>query len=71
MGDIDIASCADDNTPYIVGDKIDKVVSDAPLFKWFSNNQMKANPDICHLLIDESFKKEIMRPFCYHQALKG
>ena len=59
MGDIDIASYADDNTPYIVGDKIDKVISDASLFRWFSNNQMKANPDICYLLIDESCKKEI------------
>ena len=52
----DIASYADDNTPYISADDIDGVIksleeTSATLFKWFSDNLMKSNPDKCHLLI--------------------
>ena len=31
----------------------------ASLFKWYSDNQLKANPDRCHFLITETCKKEI------------
>ena len=52
----DIASYADDNTPYISADDIDGVIksleeASETLFKWFSDNLMKSNPDKCHLLI--------------------
>ena len=29
-----------------------------PLFKWFSDNQMKANLDKCHLPINERYERE-------------
>ena len=52
----DIASYADDNTAYISADDIDGVIksleeASETLFKWFSDNLMKSNPDKCHLLI--------------------
>ena len=54
--DTDIASYADDNTPYFSADNIDGVIKslkDASdiLFKWFSDNLMKINADKCHLLV--------------------
>ena len=54
--DVDIATYANDNTPYIVGDYIDHVISalqnaTASLFEWFLDNQMKTtNPKKCYLL---------------------
>ena len=52
---IDFASYADDNTPFVSGDRLDDVLislenTSLKRFDWFSNNQMKANPDKCHLL---------------------
>ena len=46
---------ADDNTPYISGGSIDDVFKSLKddsinLFKWFLENQMKANSDKCHLI---------------------
>ena len=50
MCETDFASFADDNTPYALGDGIDDVIKSLEddsinLFKWFLNNQMKANSD--------------------------
>ena len=64
MKDVGIASYADRNTPYIVGDSIYQVISAlhnaaASLFKWLSDIQMKANPDKWHILINGSCKKKI------------
>ena len=55
MDNIDFASYADDNTPYTTGDSIEEVIqklenASKALFQWFSDNQMKANPDKCHFL---------------------
>ena len=56
LKDIDIASYADDSTPFIVENNIDSViasleqVSDA-LFNWFKNNRLKSNVDKCHALV--------------------
>ena len=56
LKDIDIASYADDSTPFIVENNIDNViasleqVSDA-LFNWFKNNRLKDNVDECHVLV--------------------
>ena len=53
MENIDIASYADDNTPYTKGNSIEEIIQKLEnaaktLFQWFSDNQMKANPDKCH-----------------------
>ena len=55
VNDIDLANHADDNTSFVFGNnpiEVLKCLEDASdkLFEWFSNNQMKANPDKCHLL---------------------
>ena len=47
---------ADDNTPYISGKNIDKVVrfldvSSRLIFKWFSDNQFQANASKCDVLL--------------------
>ena len=52
---IDIASYADDNMPYTTGNSIEEVIQKLEnavktLFQWFSDNQMKTNPDKCHIL---------------------
>ena len=54
--DIDIASYADDNTPFIVEDNIENVIASLEeatnaLFDWFDNNRLKSNPDKCHTLV--------------------
>ena len=50
------ASYADNNTSCIAAGNVNdviKILENDPkrLFKWFSDNQMKANKDNCHLLI--------------------
>ena len=55
----DFASYTDDNTPYVTGDSIEDNINSLKndsikLFKWFADNQMKANKDKCHLLISGS-----------------
>ena len=59
--DIDIASYADNNTPYCAYDNFDDVLAylektALDLFEWFSNNGMKANVDKCHLLLSTKGK---------------
>ena len=54
---IDLANCADDTTPYAYDLELDKVIESlekniAKLFRCFSDNFLKANPDKCHLLIN-------------------
>ena len=53
MENIDIASYADDNTSYATGNSIEEVIQKLEcaaktLFRWFSDNQMKANPEKYH-----------------------
>ena len=62
----DIASYADDNTPYNFGFNLDNVISNLEkstnsLLNWFRENHMKANADKCHLLVssDESCTAKI------------
>ena len=57
LEEIDFASYADDNTPFVPKATSENVVSSlescsANLFEWFSNNQMKASPEKCHLLMN-------------------
>ena len=52
----DIASYADDNTLYTSDFNLDEVIEKLELttnnlFGWFKNNDMKANADVCHLLV--------------------
>ena len=54
LSNIDFASYADDNTPYIIKDDIKEAIESlehatVEFFQWFSNNQMKTNPDKCNL----------------------
>ena len=57
LEEIDFASYADDNTPFASETTPENVVSSlescsASLFEWFPNNQIKANPEKCHLLMN-------------------
>ena len=56
---LNIVNYADDNTPYAVEKDIDSVISTLKtdsqfLFKWLSNNALKANPKKSHLLLNTS-----------------
>ena len=56
MNNIELASYSDDNTPYTVGNNIQKLILklqsvSKTLFQWFSDNQMKANSDKFHLFV--------------------
>ena len=53
----DFASYADDTTPFVTGNTLDdaKYLIEGvskKLFKWFSNNQLKANPNKYHLILN-------------------
>ena len=55
----DIASYANDNTPYNFGVSLDNVTSNLEkstnsLLNWFRENHMKANADKCHLLMSSN-----------------
>ena len=61
---VDFAKYADDSTIYDAGDNIDEVIfslqeSSKKLFKWFANNQMKANEGKCHLIVSTNELTEI------------
>ena len=65
MNDVEFASYADDNTPFFVGDDLNDVIlklqnASKTLFKWFNDNQMKANPDKCHFICSSNVKTSIM-----------
>ena len=65
MNDVEFASYADDNTPFFVGDDLNDVIlklqnASKTLFKWFNDNQMKANPDKCHFICSSNVKASIM-----------
>ena len=54
--DIDIASYADDTTPFIVENDLEDVITSlekasVDLFNWFKNNRLKSNADKFHVLI--------------------
>ena len=59
MNETDFASYADDNTLYVTGKSTEDVINSLEnvsikLFKWFTDNQMKAKKNKCHLLINGS-----------------
>ena len=63
INNIDFASYADDNTPYTTDESADKVRQawnrNKTLFMWFSDNQMKTDPDKCHSLISSTSQSEL------------
>ena len=53
--DSSFASYTDDNTPYVAADSTEDIIRKwendlIKLFKWFSDNHMKANKGKCHLI---------------------
>ena len=64
LKDTAFASYADDNTPYTTGKNINDVIINLEkagenMFKWFTDNQMKANADKCHLILNCSDQQKI------------
>ena len=56
IGDTDIASYENDNTPYVIADNIDGAIKSLEepseiLFNWFNDNLIKINADEFHLLV--------------------
>ena len=59
ISETEFASYDDDNTPYVAADNIDNVNrmlenDSIRLFKWFSDNQMKANKDKFRLIVSNN-----------------
>ena len=59
MIDTDFADYANNNTPYVSADTIDEVTKrletvSVNLFKWFADNQMKANQNKCNLTVSKN-----------------
>ena len=59
IGKSDLANFTDDNTPYVTRDNISSVVKlleevACVIFQWFKDNEMKANADKCHVLLNTS-----------------
>ena len=59
LNDVNIASYADDNTPYVIADDINGVIkslekASITLFEWFENNLLKSNANKCHLLVSST-----------------
>ena len=82
----DIASYADDNTPYTSDFNLEEVIQKLELttnnlFEWFKNNHMKANTDKCHLLVTRDtdvttkigefdFKNTLQIPDSHYEKIK-
>ena len=59
LKDVDIASYADDDTPYVIADDVNGVIASLEkaskaMFKWFENNSLKSNANKCHLLVSST-----------------
>ena len=57
--DVDFTSYTDYNTPDCMGKTPEEVISQLEkssisVFEWFENNEMKVNPDKCHLLLSKN-----------------
>ena len=64
MNDVEFASYADDNTSFFVGDDLNVMLklqnASKTIFKWFNDNQMKANPGKCHFICSSNVTTSIM-----------
>ena len=59
LNNVDTASYADNNTPYVIADVINSVITSLKKaskvsFQWFENNLLKSNTNKCHLLVSSS-----------------
>ena len=59
MSDTEFASYADDDTPFVSAGTIVEVIkrretTSVNCFKWFADNQMKANKDKCNLIVSQN-----------------
>ena len=59
LSDVAIASYADDDTPYVIADGMNGVITSLEkaskvLFEWFEKNLLESNTDKCHLLLSSS-----------------
>ena len=64
LSQTDFTSYADENTPYVEANNIDKVIKILEndsiwLFQWFSDNQIKANKNECLLAINDNEKVSV------------
>ena len=64
IGDLDIASYADDNTPYTFSSELDVALKKLrsytiKIFKWFHNNRLKSNTGKCDLITRSTSPVEI------------
>ena len=69
VDNIDIASFANDNTPYSVGKsqcdlEIKLQKTSVKLFKWFHENDLKANQGKCHFLSSLDINTKFSLPAC-------
>ena len=60
----EIASYANDNTPYVTCDTIEPMIAllekiAKEIFKWFEDNEMQGNTDKCHVLLGTSQKMHV------------
>ena len=65
MNNVELASYADDNTPFFMSDNLSDVIlklenASKAIFKWFNGNQMKANPGKCNFICSSNVKTSIM-----------
>ena len=65
INNFELASYADDNTPYAVGNNIKELIvklqnASKTLFQWFSDNQMKSNPGKCNFVCSTSKKVSLI-----------
>ena len=65
MNNTELASYADDNTPYAVGNNIEELIvklqnASKTLFQWFSGNHMKSNPEKCNFICSTSKKVSLI-----------
>ena len=65
MNNFKLARYADDNSPYGVGNNIEELIvklqiASKTLFQWFSDNQIKSNPDKCNFICSTSKKVSLI-----------
>ena len=76
MNDVKFASDVDDNMPSAIRTTVDQVVGvlEDISKQWFSNNQIKANPEKCHLIcsteeqISLSIENNVLQNSKYRQC---
>ena len=70
IGALDIASYAEDNTPFIFSSELNEVLQKLRIEvnkmpKWFQNNYFKLNPKECHLLATSKSEMTLKFVYCY------